>query len=33
MHKKRKTVEGNQIIIMQSFNIVKNVWFLLKGYR
>ena len=33
MQKQRKTVKGDQIIIMYSLSIVKDLEFLLKGYR
>ena len=33
MWKQRKTVKGNQIIIMQSLSTVKELYFLLKYYR
>ena len=33
MQKQRKIVQADQIIIMLSLSIVKDLWFLLKGYR
>ena len=33
MQKQRKSVKGDQITIMSSLSIVKDLWFLLKGYR
>ena len=33
MQKQRKTVKGDQIIIMYSLSIVKDLKFFLKGYK